>query len=76
MKFLAKIAIGFKVAESRIEFLAGKTGTVPGGVVAREAGAVRDQVARGDARREHVVIEAKIGQVFAHRFVPIEFALA
>ena len=72
----AHVAAERQVLQAPVELLAGERRAEPEAVVARQADAVRDEVARRRAQRGHVVVHAEVGQVVAHGLVPVELALA
>src|SRR5205823_8314824 len=76
LPLLAKPRVGRKVLQALDELTAGEgLVVVPDQVVARQAGAVRDEIARGDLLRRRWVREAKAGEVARQRPVPVELSL-
>jgi hypothetical protein len=72
----AQVAAEGQVLEAPVQLLARERRAEPEAVVARQADAVGDEVARGRAQRRHVVVQPEVRQVVAHRLVPVELALA
>ena len=74
LKAAAQFEVGLQETQVVHQLLPGEVRAVPGVLVARQAGSMAEQVARGDLRGGVVVHEPELGQVGDHGRVQVEQA--